>query len=155
MVLVVYAIDRTTDEQRSIAEDTIADVNASGLWPGKVVTQVVPASAFWEAEPEHDAECELLEHKNYLPPDLVLGRVSAGHAMCGWLLARGIAPDRLDALAAGTAKPDVIGIRPKSDVGIQKKLQTSPWLKSAAMRSSCASKSPGTTNLPSRGVWHS
>ncbi|MEU8793658.1 peptide-methionine (S)-S-oxide reductase MsrA [Streptomyces sp. NPDC048643] len=41
------------DEQRRIAEDTIADVNASGLWPGKVVTEVVPAGEFWEAEPEH------------------------------------------------------------------------------------------------------
>ena len=36
-----------------VALDTIADVDASGLWPGKVVTQVVPAGEFWEAEPEH------------------------------------------------------------------------------------------------------
>jgi peptide-methionine (S)-S-oxide reductase len=42
-----------TDEQRHVAEETIADVNASGLWPGKVVTEVKPAGAFWEAEPEH------------------------------------------------------------------------------------------------------
>ena len=41
------------DEQRRIAEDTIADVEASGLWPGKVVTEVAPAGPFWEAEPEH------------------------------------------------------------------------------------------------------
>jgi peptide-methionine (S)-S-oxide reductase len=47
------AIFYTTDEQRRIAEETIADVNASGLWPGKAVTEVVPASDFWEAEPEH------------------------------------------------------------------------------------------------------
>lgn len=47
------AIFYTSDEQRQTAEDTIADVNASGLWPGKVVTEVAPASAFWEAEPEH------------------------------------------------------------------------------------------------------
>lgn len=47
------AIFYTSDEQRQIAEDTIADVNASGLWPGKVVTEVTPAWAFWEAEPEH------------------------------------------------------------------------------------------------------
>ncbi|WP_406320254.1 peptide-methionine (S)-S-oxide reductase MsrA [Streptomyces sp. NBC_01637] len=40
-------------EQRRVAEDTIADVEASGLWPGNVVTEVVPADAFWEAEPEH------------------------------------------------------------------------------------------------------
>lgn len=47
------AIFHTTPEQRRIALDTIADVDASGLWPGKVVTEVAPAGAFWEAEPEH------------------------------------------------------------------------------------------------------
>ena len=47
------AIFYTTDEQRRVAEDTIADVDASGLWPGKVVTEVAPAADFWEAEPEH------------------------------------------------------------------------------------------------------
>ncbi|MGF6178394.1 peptide-methionine (S)-S-oxide reductase MsrA [Ensifer sp. 4252] len=41
------------DEQRRIAEDTIADVDASGLWPGKAVTSVEPVGDFWEAEPEH------------------------------------------------------------------------------------------------------
>ena len=40
-------------EQKAIAEKTIADVNASGLWPGKVVTEVKEAGDFWEAEPEH------------------------------------------------------------------------------------------------------
>lgn len=43
----------TTEAQRQVALDTIADVNASGLWPGKVVTEVKPAGPFWEAEPEH------------------------------------------------------------------------------------------------------
>ena len=47
------AIYYTTDEQRRIADDTIADVDASGIWPGKVVTEVAPAGPFWEAEPEH------------------------------------------------------------------------------------------------------
>jgi peptide-methionine (S)-S-oxide reductase len=47
------AIFYTSDEQKRVAEDTIADVEASGLWPGKVVTEVVPAGPFWEAEPEH------------------------------------------------------------------------------------------------------
>jgi peptide-methionine (S)-S-oxide reductase len=46
----IYYLD---DEQKRIAEDTIADVDASGLWPGKVVTEVEPAGDFWEAEPEH------------------------------------------------------------------------------------------------------
>jgi peptide-methionine (S)-S-oxide reductase len=47
------AIFYTDDEQRRVAFDTIADVNASGLWPGTVVTEVEPAGPFWEAEPEH------------------------------------------------------------------------------------------------------
>ena len=47
------AIFYTSDGQKRIAEDTIADVDASGLWPGKVVTEVAPAGPFWEAEPEH------------------------------------------------------------------------------------------------------
>jgi peptide-methionine (S)-S-oxide reductase len=47
------AIFYTNDEQKRVAEDTIADVEASGLWPGKVVTEVAPAAEFWEAEPEH------------------------------------------------------------------------------------------------------
>jgi len=47
------AIFYTSDEQKRIATDTIADVDASGIWPGKVVTEVAPAGAFWEAEPEH------------------------------------------------------------------------------------------------------
>lgn len=47
------AIFYTSDAQRQTALDTIADVDASGLWPGKVVTEVLPASDFWEAEPEH------------------------------------------------------------------------------------------------------
>ena len=47
------AIFYTSDEQRRVAEDTIADVDESGLWPGKVVTEVTAASDFWQAEPEH------------------------------------------------------------------------------------------------------
>jgi len=47
------AIFYVDDEQRQVALDTIADVDACGLWPGKVVTEVVPAADFWEAEPEH------------------------------------------------------------------------------------------------------
>ena len=47
------AIFYLDDEQKQVALDTIADVDASGLWPGPVVTEVIPASDFWEAEPEH------------------------------------------------------------------------------------------------------
>ncbi len=47
------AIFYANDEQKRVAEDTIADVEASGHWPGKVVTEVSPIGPFWEAEPEH------------------------------------------------------------------------------------------------------
>src|SRR6202451_3318114 len=47
------AIFYTSDAQKRIAEDTIADVEASGMWPGKVVTELAAAGPFWEAEPEH------------------------------------------------------------------------------------------------------
>jgi peptide-methionine (S)-S-oxide reductase len=54
------AIYFTSDAQKQVALETIADVNASGLWPGKVVTQVEPAGDFWEAEPEHQDYLERL-----------------------------------------------------------------------------------------------
>jgi peptide-methionine (S)-S-oxide reductase len=53
------AIFYTSEEQKRIASDTITDVDASGIWPGKVVSEVAPAGAFWEAEPEHQ---DYLEH---------------------------------------------------------------------------------------------
>jgi len=53
------AIFYTSDEQRRVAEETIADVNVSGLWPGKVVTELAPVGPFWLAEPEHQ---DYLEH---------------------------------------------------------------------------------------------
>jgi methionine-S-sulfoxide reductase len=53
------AIFYLDDAQKAVAEDTIADVDASGLWPGKVVTEVTPAGPFWEAEPEHQ---DYLQH---------------------------------------------------------------------------------------------
>jgi peptide-methionine (S)-S-oxide reductase len=46
----IYFVD---EQQKQTAVDTIADVNASGLWPGKVVTELEPVGEFWEAEPEH------------------------------------------------------------------------------------------------------
>jgi len=52
------AIFYTSDEQRRIARDTIADLDASGIWPGKVVTEVVPLGPFWEAEREHQGYLE-------------------------------------------------------------------------------------------------
>jgi peptide-methionine (S)-S-oxide reductase len=53
------AIFYTSDEQKRTAEQIIAEINASGLWPGKVVTELAPAGPFWQAEPEHQ---DYLEH---------------------------------------------------------------------------------------------
>lgn len=56
------AIFYTSELQKSIAEKTIADIERSGLWPGKVVTEVVPAGDFWEAEPEHQDYLQRIPH---------------------------------------------------------------------------------------------
>ena len=74
------AIFFTTDEQKRIAEDTIADVNASELWPGKVVTEVVPAGEFWEAEPEHQDYLERIPNGytcHFIRPNWSLPRRAA------------------------------------------------------------------------------
>ena len=66
------AIFTTSDEQKRVAEDTIADVEASGLWPGKVVTEVEPAGPFWEAEPEHQDYLERIPNGytcHFIRPD--------------------------------------------------------------------------------------
>ena len=73
----IYYLD---DAQRDEALNTIADVNASGHWPGKVVTEVEPASDFWEAEPEH--QNYLVNRPNgytchFVRPDWVLPRRQA------------------------------------------------------------------------------
>ena len=47
------AIFYTSDQQKRVADETIADVNASGIWPARAVTEVAPAGPFWNAEPEH------------------------------------------------------------------------------------------------------
>ena len=68
----IFYID---EGQRRIAEDTIADVNASGLWPGEVVTELAPAGPFWEAEPEHQDYLERLPHGytcHFIRPDWTL-----------------------------------------------------------------------------------
>jgi len=74
------AIFTLDDEQRRIAEETVAEVDASGLWPGKVVTDVVSAGPFWEAEPEHQDYLERYPNGytcHYVRPAWVLpGRVT-------------------------------------------------------------------------------
>ena len=67
----------TSEAQLRVAEETIADVNASGLWPGKVVTELAPAGPFWLAEPEHQDYLERLPHGytcHYVRPDWKLPR---------------------------------------------------------------------------------
>ena len=69
------AIFYTSDEQKRVAEETIADVNASGVWPGKVVTEVKPVGEFWEAEPEHQDYLERYPNGytcHYVRPDWIL-----------------------------------------------------------------------------------
>jgi peptide-methionine (S)-S-oxide reductase len=65
----------TSEEQKRIAEDTIADVNASGLWPGKVVTEIKPEGPFREAEQEHQDYLERYPNGytcHYIRPNWVL-----------------------------------------------------------------------------------
>lgn len=65
----------SNDTQKEMAMRTINDVNASGLWPGKVVTKVTPASEFWEAEPEHQDYLQRIPHGytcHFPRPDWVL-----------------------------------------------------------------------------------
>ncbi len=62
----------TSEAQREMAEDTIDEVNASGLWPGRVVTELKPADDFWEAEPEHQDYLERYPNGytcHYVRPD--------------------------------------------------------------------------------------
>jgi len=69
------AIFYTTEEQKKIAEETIADVNAAGIWPGKVATEIAPAGAFWEAEPEHQNYLERIPNGytcHFVRPNWVL-----------------------------------------------------------------------------------
>jgi len=81
------AIFYANDEQKRIAEDTIADVDASGLWPGKVVTEVAPVGPFWEAEPEHQDYLEKYPDGytcHFIRPDWTLShRQEAGRKMAG------------------------------------------------------------------------
>jgi len=77
------AIFYTSEAQRETAEDTIADVDASGLWPGKVVTEIAPASDFWEAEPEHQDYLERIPNGytcHFIRPGWVLPKRAAATA---------------------------------------------------------------------------
>ncbi|MGU3663733.1 peptide-methionine (S)-S-oxide reductase MsrA [Methylobacterium sp. A49B] len=69
------AIFYVDDDQRRVAEEAITDVDASGLWPGRVVTEVAPAGPFWEAEPEHQDYLERIPNGytcHFIRPNWVL-----------------------------------------------------------------------------------
>lgn len=73
----IYYVDAA---QKQVAEDTIADVNASGRWPGRVVTELEPVGDFWEAEPEHQDYLERIPNGytcHFPRPDWVLPRRAA------------------------------------------------------------------------------
>ena len=73
----IYYVDEV---QKDVALDTIADVDASGLWPGKVVTELEKVSDFWEAEPEHQDYLERVPNGytcHFIRPDWVLPRRAA------------------------------------------------------------------------------
>ena len=77
------AIYFTSDQQKAVALDTIADVDASGLWPGKVVTEVEPVGDFWEAEPEHQDYLERIPNGytcHFVRTDWVLPRTASAVA---------------------------------------------------------------------------
>jgi peptide-methionine (S)-S-oxide reductase len=74
----IYYID---ESQKSVAIDTMADVDASGIWPGKVVTELEPVGDFWEAEPEHQDYLERIPHGytcHFIRPDWVLPKRTTG-----------------------------------------------------------------------------
>jgi peptide-methionine (S)-S-oxide reductase len=74
------AIYYEDEEQKAVALDTIADVNASGIWPGKVVTEVEPVGDFWEAEPEHQDYLDRIPNGytcHFPRPDWVLPKRAA------------------------------------------------------------------------------
>lgn len=73
----IYYVD---EDQKAVALDTIADVEASGIWPGKVVTEVEPVGEFWEAEPEHQDYLERIPNGytcHFVRPDWVLPKRAA------------------------------------------------------------------------------
>jgi peptide-methionine (S)-S-oxide reductase len=68
------------EDQKSVALDTIADIEASGIWPGKVVTEIEPVSDFWEAETEHQDYLERIPNGytcHFPRPDWVLPKRAA------------------------------------------------------------------------------
>ncbi|MEQ8653658.1 MAG: peptide-methionine (S)-S-oxide reductase MsrA [Kiloniellales bacterium] len=77
------AIFYADDRQKATAENVIKAVNASGLWPGRVVTEVSPAGPFWEAESVHQDYLQRIPHGytcHWVRPDWVLSDETIGDA---------------------------------------------------------------------------
>lgn len=73
----IYYLDEV---QLAVAHDTISDVEASGIWPGKVVTELAPVGPFWDAEAEHQDYLQRLPHGytcHFARPDWVLPKRAA------------------------------------------------------------------------------
>lgn len=94
----------------SLAEGIQRSIRAIRAVAPRMQIVHVEATHIWTAEDGLETEHLLLDRKNYLPTDLVLGRVGPAHELHGWLTQQGIAAERLAALVAGAASPDVIGV---------------------------------------------
>lgn len=94
----------------SLAEGMQASIHAIRAAAPEMEIVHVEATHVWNADTELEAERLLLDEKNFLPTDLVLGRVNQRHPFYDWLIGNGIASGRLDALVAAAATPDVIGV---------------------------------------------
>jgi beta-glucosidase/6-phospho-beta-glucosidase/beta-galactosidase len=95
----------------SIAEGIQASIHEIRRVAPEMAIVHVEATHVWTAETaELDGERQLLDQKNWLPTDLVLGRVTEGHPLRSHLTANGIDPRRLERLATGAARPDTIGV---------------------------------------------
>lgn len=94
----------------SLAEGIQRSVRAIRAAAPEMQIVHVEATHVWTAEDGLEVEHQLLDRKNYLPTDLVLGRVDAGHELRKWLIEQGTDESRLDALVGGAVTPDVIGV---------------------------------------------
>jgi len=94
----------------SLAEGIQRSIHAIRAAAPQMQIVHVEATHVWTSEDGLDADRLLLDRKNYLPTDLVLGRVGQDHELHDWLIAQGIAKERLAALTGHPATPDIIGV---------------------------------------------
>ena len=138
------AIFYTSEEQKRVAEDTIADVDASGLWPGKVVTEVTAAGPFWEAEPEHQDYLEKYPGRLHVP--LPPAELEAAQALrvgpLAWRAA-GDAPGQAGQRAIVTMLP-VASMAPRRAVHIGRRDAERPRVVRAAVADGAGVRRPGS-----------